>query len=341
MCPNGFGHIKRCVAVAEELISETVNIMIEWFLSTDSNRLFSKVASKNLKSHSKLNFFNNLESISLRNVYKNNFELKYNIWSEKLKTLIDDNDFDLVISDNICKPLSYHNNCVILGSFLWHDIAKKTFSNTAVIASEKKIFREFRPTVFAMENFVMPEIYNYGNVVEFPSLIKTQEALVKDLSLPYKIFFTFGSSRDLNGKYKMIKETLDNMENTFILYDSSYYDNTDNDYHTFFDFSNKSFSQLSLIVTRPGIGIISDSIKFQIPLVVDSFYLNKEIEFNAQKIEELGIGIRLNFSDLKNLNSNILNIIKNKKNSKMFFQNFNKINTGGAKVVSKHILSFL
>lgn len=325
--------------MANELCARNNKIEISWFLSKGSYCFFEENASKKLINISDLNFFHNDEAISLKSIYNNDFEQKYMKWNDYLNTIINSKSFDLVISDNLCAPLQFNSNCIILGSFLWHDVAERTHANSNILDFERDLFRKFHPIVYGMQNFSMPEIRKYGKLVEVPSLIESVKTKKPKSDSNYKIFITAGKSGDLLHKYKKIKNKIVECAVADVYFDLILNDKGSRG--TVFDYTDNSFSQLSVIIARPGIGIISDAIKFRIPIIVDTFYKNKELEFNASKIEELGIGKRLNFDNYDKLSERILNLLNDKNFIYSMINNLKKINTGGASVMANNILTYL
>ena len=57
-----------------------------------------------------------------------------------------------------------------------------------------------------------------------------------------------------------------------------------------FHFTEKEFRELNLVLARPGLGTITDCIRYSIPLI--SFYENNNAEMihNAERIKQIGIG---------------------------------------------------
>ncbi len=261
------------------------------------------------------------------------------IWVEQLGKIIKTKFFNLVISDNLVSPLQFNVNCIIFGSFLWHDIVEKTNENKNVFNFEKDLFRKHRPIVYGMKNFIMPEIIKYGDFQEFPSLVKKFTPINDKAGGVHKLFITAGKSGDLLHKYKQIALFLDQSSKFKIAYDPAMRNPLVND--NLFDYSDESFSKLSLIIARPGIGIITDAIKFNKPMIVDSFYENKELEFNALKITDLGIGKRLNFDSPKDFICNILNFLDDKNSYNSIVNNLIRVPTGGASFIAESIIKKL
>jgi UDP-N-acetylglucosamine:LPS N-acetylglucosamine transferase len=72
-----------------------------------------------------------------------------------------------------------------------------------------------------------------------------------------------------------------------------------------FDFTKLAFSKLSLIICRPGIGILTDAVCFNIPLLTGCSFTNKEMIHNANRIEQLGIGKKVDLRNFKLLEKEI------------------------------------
>lgn len=72
-----------------------------------------------------------------------------------------------------------------------------------------------------------------------------------------------------------------------------------------FDFDGDAFKKIDLMICRPGIGSLTEAVKYHIPVLALNENNNPELDHNAHRIETLGIG--------KNLNGNIpdtLEIVK-------------------------------
>nr|HCA43642.1 hypothetical protein [Bacteroidota bacterium] len=106
--------------------------------------------------------------------------------------------------------------------------------------------------------------------------------------------------------------------------DKSIYINLKNNKDVFlFDFDIDSLSFIDLIVSRAGLGIISDCVMNKIPI----FYIkdiNYEIQFNSKVIDNLIIGQEFNE------NNNMIDLINIFSSVKSKYQNsFNDLNKDG------------
>ena len=108
-----------------------------------------------------------------------------------------------------------------------------------------------------------------------------------------------------------------------------------------FDYSDKSFDLISLIICRPGMSIISDAIRYQLPLIIDYEYDNLEIEFNSKVIEKLGIGKRLSLLNENTVINYLQKLFSDRKELTNMTFNLNKIESGGSKKIANYILKIL
>ena len=109
-------------------------------------------------------------------------------------------------------PLKYHNNVIMIGSFLWHDVIKASKLNEKVLNFEKSLFRNKRPLIFSMKNFTMSEITKNGNNIEFPS-ISDKYITNKKKKSNINILLSPGKSGELREDFIRIKNIL--LKSTF------------------------------------------------------------------------------------------------------------------------------
>lgn len=341
VCPNGFGHIKRSAEIAKELINIETHIKFKWFLSKQCLRYLTSNCGDRLFNSSTFNTFNDNESISNNNIFNSNFEKLYFYWVKGLQNLINSDVYDLVISDNVCAPLKYHNNVIMIGSFLWHDVIKASKLNEKVLVFEKSLFRNKKPLIFSMKNFTMSEITKNGNNIEFPSISEKYITNKKNKKSNINILLSPGKSGELREDFKRIKNILLKNQLFNVYFDSYIDDNFENDNSHYFDYSDESFDLISLIICRPGIGIISDAIRHQLPLIINDKYDNTEIEFNSKVIEKLGIGKRLALLNENIVNNYLQKLFSDRKELRNMIFNLNKMESGGSKKIASYILKIL
>ena len=341
VCPNGYGHIKRSTIIAEKLIEIEDRLKFSWYISNFSKKYFISVSSNALIDKSIIYSFGDNESISLSNMKLIDFENQFIKWSKKLKKIVTENAFDLVVSDNLATPLDYHSKCIMVGSFVWHDVIIKNSINENVLNHEMEVFRDNYPTIFAMENFAMPELLNYGNVIEIPSISDKYLSSLKKSDNKNNILITGGKSGELSDLLSNTAQFLSKDSSSIVYYDEILGRNLNINGGKIFDYADHSFLNITLIICRPGIGIITDSIKFCKPLIVDIHYENKEMEFNANRIEELGIGVRFDFTREKDFMRNLSNLLDDSTKLNDMVNKIRALDTGGASIIAKNIIELI
>ena len=60
-----------------------------------------------------------------------------------------------------------------------------------------------------------------------------------------------------------------------------------------FSYSESEFAGLSLVIARPGIGIITDCVRYNVPILALYEEGNLEMIHNAKRIDDLGIGMNV------------------------------------------------
>ena len=75
-------------------------------------------------------------------------------------------------------------------------------------------------------------------------------------------------------------------------------------------------------------------------MIVDKYYSNLEMEFNSKKIEELGIGIRLDFNNKIKFALSIRELFDDSNRIKRMVHFLKNIDTGGSNTIAKQILGW-
>ena len=258
---NGYGHYDRCKTIAS-------------YLTNDFNvTLFSKnYQIEKLKPLEKCNH-SILYKDTIRwdkNIALNS--IRFNEYIEGLKekaNLL--KKYDIVISDNIVGILKYRPDAILSGSFLWKDVFKEKFGNNKLSDFDNDLITKYNPLILTNKYFEVGSIKKYDNKKQFgfgcPSLPFVKNSI-------NNIVFLKPSLNYLNSY-------------------SNYMDKFNLKYSTSINDINNV-----VMVARPGGGIITHCVKHHIPMI--ALYDNNdssEIIDLANKVEELGIGIKQNVSE--------------------------------------------
>ena len=109
-----------------------------------------------------------------------------------------------------------------------------------------------------------------------------------------------------------------------------------------FSFTDNDFIKLNAIVCRPGIGILTDCIKYNIPPIAIDDNTNLEISNNALKVERQKIGISIKIEKNRNnlvVSSHILSFLNNNKEIDNIRNRIKKQKCNGSDFVANFLLN--
>ena len=295
VCSNGYGHLKRDVAIISALLSRNESFEIDIFCNKKLiefvyNANNFKLGSKKIRYHhdatnNEINWLDE-KQITIS---------KYNKWYYELETNSILNNADLILSDNHVLPLRIFKNSILIGSFLWYDLNLPFGSEAQKIVNEERDFiRKRMPDMVCLEVMAMPEIINYTNPIKIPWYCNKLPKSSLQNSRKAILVTGGGTSLITNLFLKYIKLISMLMSEWDIFVDSKL------DYEIgksrcqnvkLFKFNDEEFLRLNAIVCRPGLGILNDCVKYCIPSIVFDDVNNNEINHNSKRVKELGIGI--------------------------------------------------
>jgi len=343
ICSNGYGHLKRNLAVISSLIDLNPTIHIDIFCKPKLTQMaFTQINFKNGKH---LNFHDNATRNEISWLKKEHITIaKYNEWSVELKNNEGLKKADIIVSDNHILPLRVYPNVKLMGSFLWHDVNLIWNKDTSLIAKEEHDFiKIYKPDMLCLDGLAMPEVLNCTNPIKLPWFCNKLSVNKSKFSTK-RLLVTGGGTNlldELLCRYTMalaisepeLQIFIDN--NLFKSKKLSSYKNINK-----FSFSNENFSSLTAVVCRPGIGILTDCVMYNIPVIVINDEYNNEIVNNAVKIEKIGIGI--SFSSRMPTNDMVIETLAILNNTSLLSSFSHKISilpTGGAELAAEYLLN--
>jgi len=320
VCSNGFGHFKRALETSKSILKFYKNVHITIFCSKKHLELVLENINFKIPIDSNIVFNNDIfkYEINFLNIPKNSYN-KYQKWVNILlnnKILLHSN---LIISDNQIAPLNAFKNVILMGSFIWHNLIEtKDKDYKKIIAIEKKILIKYKPPMICLENFAMENLFKYTNPVFSPWFtIKYKYQLEKKQKKSILITGGGSKSQDLH-LINIAKYILQIDEKIVIYLDNKLFKkiNILNGRIRLFSFTDNNFIKLNAILCRPGIGILTDCVKYNIPAIAINDGINLEISNNSFKVESQKIGISINIKKIKNISdicNQILIFLNNKK----------------------------
>jgi len=297
-CPNGMGHFYRLIDIAKVL---SKNNKIYFFCSKKQmNKLKCKLKN--------IDFIPILKNL---NIEEKKIDFLINFYNQDLTKIKKINISKIIISDNLINKIYLKKKFILISNFYWG-------KNFQLKSKEYKIYQDLEKK-FLKNNTILQNRYfghSYNSnfkkkLINFTgSKIKSNNKIKKK-----KIFFFFRKKMKIFPIFKFLQSKYEIYSNKPLKkYDIKYHD------------LNMGLHQFIFLLARPGFGSISDSVKFQIPILS---YVEKnetkEIIINNKLIKKYKIGISLN----KNTIGKLLNINHNLSEYKEYLNNLNKFRFDG------------
>lgn len=267
----------------------------------------------------------------------------YNTWIDKCcksECLVKS---DLIISDNNIVPLNVNGNVALMGSFLWPFIIDTNLSFIEeIVMMEKELLLSKRPKLICVDDMTPHNLNEYVETLRCPWIV---EPVVRSGEFNVNaVLVTSGGTgfdRDYFANFAIqIKEMNPNLR---VFVDFGIY-MVLNGRLPLFDYQSLSFQKLKLIVARPGMGIISDAVRYSIPIV--SFYSdvrNKELLYNSNRLTEMGIGMSflINAENMKQIVREVTELLYDKDRLFTLKSNFSQRQIGGLSEAAEYIIKLI
>jgi hypothetical protein len=347
VCSNGYGHLKRVLSVVNVIVKKKTHININIFCSRVHKEFV--LNQSNFYVSSDVNFITELSDNEPAFTSQNGLTLaRYDKWCADLSQNKILKQSHLIISDNHITPAFFFKQVMLMGSFLWSDVNQFKSDDIIKINLKEKTFLQTNPIeVMCLKAMAMESLKKQTRPIFLPwfcSKYNKRHIYKKENS----ILVTGGGTAILNDKIIQIcKHLIKNDENLNLFLDSNLFKLIENHNSTkikLFDFTNASFAKLKAILCRPGIGILTDCVRYAIPPICLHDNSNDEIAHNSNRIKSLGLGTFIEINNQKsisNISSLIQKIINNSIQLKKFQYLLNKQQTGGATKAANYILKKL
>jgi UDP:flavonoid glycosyltransferase YjiC (YdhE family) len=346
VCGNGYGHLKRVLSVVNEILNINTEQPITLFCNENHMR-FAK-GEINFKSNTTINFDSSLSENEISWIESESFrEEKYRKWERDLARNRSFQSSTLIVSDNHILPARMHRNSLLMGSFLWHDVTIVNSPDIEKIKLEEASYLiENRPALICVNDMVMPGLIDFTTPIKLPWFC-TKYQVINILNKNNRFLVTGGGTELINAYLLNLIEivSLDNLDKTFFL-DSklfqmcSFHDRANIE---LFEFGDEHFASLSGVICRPGVGILTDCVRYDLPSIVLNDAYNLEIEHNANCVNRLMIGESFDSKDVsvRKLSDKVSELINNVKYLENFTSHLRELQTGGAMRAAEFILQKL
>ena len=304
VCSHGYGHIKRDLGIAESLINFDPEVEIWVHVNKDHFEHFRNLMPSwipHLKIE-KLKFEFNSMKLAPDFMDTDNYDLrKYCQWIGTINNLHLKSDH-IILSDNLVGVLEVYPGAILLGSFLWTDISKfREYPNLIeILTHEDTLLESIRPKMLGVTNIGMPGTINSTHFIGFPWFCKRPQSVFRNddnypLARGIKILFTGGGTNTIRDILSVLIKSLAIEKNISAFLDTGLYTRFSGDRNAIpFDYSEQSYKELDFIIGRPGVGTMTDSVKYCVPLLMIYESDNDEMAHNAAVFQELGLGLDIN-----------------------------------------------
>ena len=286
---NGFGHIRRQILVARELLNRFKNFQVQ-FAVTDKQFQRFKLEIDALGQMAEAFPGVMEESVRWRLDPKDYSDANLNGWETEWINHPKLKGSDFVLSDNLVAALDYRPDTVLSGSFLWHEVVEiYSDLNEACkkfVAREIDLLQIHRPKMICNASIVTNRVGNLTDPVPVSWMVDNRGS-VKSTSNDLKelVLVHGGGTQALNFQIREIVSCLR---------DAKFEVTTDleDDEHRF-DYDEKSWAKVGVAICRPGAGTATECVKWSIPMLVLRDESNSETEFIAEKLCELGLAHKI------------------------------------------------
>lgn len=342
ICSNGYGHIKRVLGIINAILKKNKSVKITIHVNYEHMQIFSSFINEwypNLDLSQLVFETNSMEnSPKYSSIEKYSFN-QYNNWLEDIKKL-DINKMDLVFSDNLIGLTHCYPHTNLIGSFLWTEIKSlsKIKSYKSIHDFEIKLLLKYKPKIFAINNFLMPGLKNKLKIILFPILCDSRKKRKKDFSFEKRnILISMGNHSKLTKNFTDLVEFLIKSEKFNIYSNNKLYLNF-NKRTRIFKYNQDSFDNLDFVIGRPGMGLITDCVKYSLPLIMEYEKSNEEMVHNSKTVANYGFGVKLSKLIDKN-NDKLIKFLLSNENYKTLIDSFKKVKKDGNKEIANYILN--
>jgi hypothetical protein len=310
VCSHGFGHIKRDLGIAASLIRSGSVAEIWFHVNEDHFENFRNFISNwvpELKIE-KLKF--EFDSMTLAPDFINaeNYNLlKYNQWLGDLKELNIETSH-IILSDNLAGILEAYPEAILIGSFLWTDISKlREYPKLAeILTSEVTLLESVKPRMLGIMHFGMPGTVKRTQFIEFPWFCKRPFPDIENedkskVLQGTNILFTGGGTGTIKGILSGLIMKIAGMVDFNAFVDNGLLKETMEGKNILpFNYIEQSYFELDFIIGRPGVGTMTDAVKYCVPLLMIYENDNDEMVHNATVFQGYGLGLDINGYVLSN-----------------------------------------
>jgi len=304
VCPNGLGHFRRTVAILERLLDIHGPLQIELACQQwQVERLLQTVKFSNIWRQSvNYNFGITQDLVFWAESSQELSTTLLTRWVDKVRPSYIDS-FDFVLSDNLTGILELRSDAVLMGSFLWSDVLESNFKQNpevaGFIAHERNLLEVHRPPMLCVGPLATRGVLDRTRPIRCNFMFYSRfESYTPSAGAepPWTVAVLSGARNKTceTIHHKLIEHLLredkwrvslpiETLQNSLLTADQRSSIDV-------FDFSQKAYRMCDVIIARPGMGTIHDTLSAGTPLLC-SYEYNHELAHLASRLSALGLGV--------------------------------------------------
>lgn len=274
-CSNGYGHVRRLLLLAHALRKNGANPVL--FASLQTVKRVTKS-----------------EMVACPRVVDFNTHTEREKWlngtaTDWVKSSSNFSEYDVVISDNLIEILLIRPDAWLSGSFFWHDSLKNFPKNLKSQALD--LLKKYKPRMISSSMFASDLVRSKVQVFEVGLYAAKNNIAIHKNKSDALISCGKGGSSEVHAK-EFVKLLVEREKTQFhrVWVEPSILPNKYPDWMSPATFTYKMYQSIISAVIRPGVGTITSSLLSGARIFPFYEGNNKEMEFNASRVQSYHVG---------------------------------------------------
>jgi hypothetical protein len=295
VCGNGLGHYRRVAGVLAALVRRTPGVEIDLYAEAWQWRAAPIDAGPApLRVHHEPMTGGPRWDATTWSVDA------YEAWLARLGAEEPVRRAQLVLSDNLAGVLRIRPDAVLMGSFLWHDVvAGAGMGDAEVLAAEHDLLARHRPPMLCVEEMAMPALTRLTTAVGLPWFCERARGRTEISGPPRRVLLMGGATGVVDDALRAVAGVVAERTELELTAPARLVDGESRLRERVrpFAFSDAELARCDVVVGRAGMGTLTDCVRHGLPILCFGDEPNAELQHNARRVEELGIGAAVALDD--------------------------------------------
>ena len=300
--PNGLGHAKRALGWLPYLLEAFPTLQLHLAMAEWQAERLADVMPSSKRVH--LAFGYTEGAVRWHRAAAAYVGQDLLAWRQHLATWEAFQTAEVVISDNLVEVLALRPDALLMGSFLWGPVLKAAHPEVEAIrqycAEEQRLLHTYRPTLLCVGDLVMPEAAAQTGAVKLPWMTTPYPSPKAESGRP-TVAFLGGATPSIQASLQSEAEKIAAEGTWQVLVPERQWEAGKG--MGAFDFSAEAWHSLDAVVCRPGVGTLTDAVRYRVPILAIEEPENLEMLHNGRQVEALGLGRALPLGALAQVSS--------------------------------------